>query len=305
MKGLVRSIEKAERFLGDSGVRFVPGDRSNVPAFAPALEGVDAVFHTAAFFREYFRPGDHWEKMKRLNVDATIDLLRAAQTRGVARTVFTSSSGVIQTYPGFKAAETAPYSEFAEKNLYFKTKILAEREIYRFLQDSRMDVVIVLPGWMMGPGDAAPTAAGKLVLDLLAGRLPGVINGGGALTDARDVADAMVTAAERGQRGERYLVAGPLTTMREIALELEAISGVRAPALVLPDPVALSIAGLLETVARFTGMVNPMPLAGVRTLLEKARLSSAKAERELGATFRPLGNTLKDTVSWYRARGYL
>ena len=305
VKGLVRSLDKAKRFLGNSRVELVPGDMEDVSAFAQALEGVDVVFHTAAFFREYYQPGRHWQKMKRINVGATMELLRAAEARGVGRAVFTSSSGVIQTHPHQAATETTPYSKFAEKNLYFKTKVLAEREIYRFLDTSQMDVVIILPGWMMGPGDAAPTSAGQLVLDLLAGKLPGVIDGGASLADARDVAAAMVTAAKRGVRGERYIVTGPLATMNDIALGLEAISGVKAPKMKIPDWIALSISGLLETWAGLTGGVNPMPLAGIQTLLEKANLSSAKAERELGATFRPLRDTLKDTVSWYQTQGYL
>ncbi|MBD2364110.1 SDR family oxidoreductase [Anabaena minutissima FACHB-250] len=305
VKGLVRSIDKAKRFMGSSGVQFVQGDIENVPAFAQALKGVDVVFHTAAFFREYYQPGSHWEKMKRINVDATMELLQAAEVQGVARTIFTSSSGVIQTYPHQAATETAPYSKFAQKNLYFKTKILAEQEIYRFLETSQMDVVMILPGWMMGPGDAAPTSAGQLVLDLLAGKLPGIINGGASLIDVRDVAAVMVTAAERGKRGERYIVAGSLKTMKDIALELEAISGVKAPKMEIPDGIALSIAWLLETWAGLTGGVNPMPLAGIQTLLEKANLSSAKADQELGVTFRPFRDTLKDTVLWYQSQGYL
>ena len=305
VKGLVRSIDKAKRFLGNSGVEFVQGDIANVPAFEERLLGVDVLFHTAAFFREYYQPGSHWQKMKRINVDATMELLHAAEAQGVPHTVFTSSSGVIQTHPHRAATETAPYSKFAQKNLYFKTKVLAEQEIYRFLDTSKMNVVMILPGWMMGPGDAAPTSAGQLVLDLLAGKLPGLINGGASLTDVRDVAAAMVTAAERGERGERYLVAGPLITMKDIGLELEAISGVKAPGLEIPDWVALSLAWLLETWAGLTGGTNPMPLAGVQALLEKATLSSAKAEQALGVTFRPFKDTLKDTVVWYQSQGYL
>lgn len=305
VKGLVRSLEKAKRFQADSGIEWIQGDIGNVSAFAPALEGVDVVFHTAAFFREYYQPGAYWETMKRINVDATMELLRAAEARGVRRTVFTSSSGVIQRNPHRAADETAAYSDFAEKNLYFKTKVLAEKEIYRFLEASPMDVVMILPGWMMGPGDAAPTGAGQLVLDLLAGKLPGVVDGSAALTDVRDVAAAMITAAERGRRGERYIVAGPLTTMKEIALGLETIGVARAPRLQIPNWLALTMAWVLETIAGWTGMKNPMPLAGVQTLLEKASLNSAKAQRELGVRFRPLKDTLKDTVAWYQAHRYL
>jgi dihydroflavonol-4-reductase len=305
VKGLVRSIDKAQRFLDEIEVQLIQGDMDQVSAFAEALTGVDVVFHTAAFFREYYQPGDHWETMKRINVDGTIELLQAAEAQGVKRTVFTSSSGVLQTDPHQAVTETAAYSKFAEQNLYFKTKVLAEQAIYHFLETSCMDTVMILPGWMMGPGDAAPTSAGQLILDLLAGKLPGLIDGGAALADARDVAAAMVTAADRGIRGERYIVTGRLATMKDIALGLETISGVKAPRLMLPDRLALAIAWWLETWAGWTRGVNPMPLGGIQTLLEKANLSSAKAERELGATFRPLKETLKDTVTWYREQRYL
>ncbi len=305
VKGLVRSIDKAQRYLGNSGIEFIQGDMERVSAFAPALTDIDVVFHTAAFFREYYQPGRHWEQMQRINVDATLELLQAAQERGVSRTIFTSSSGVVQSQTGAAATETAPYSEFAQVNLYFKTKVMAEREIYRFLETNSMDVVMILPGWMMGPGDAAPTSAGQMVLDLVAGKLPGIIDGGACLADARDVAAAMVTAAARGERGARYIVTGPMAAMSDIAAGVGAISGVPTPQLKIPNWLALAIAWGSETWAQATGGANRMPLKGVRTLLEKAQLSSAKAERELGATFRPLSTTLTDTIVWYRERGWL
>jgi dihydroflavonol-4-reductase len=302
VKGLVRSIDKAHKLFPDSSVAFIVGDMENIAAFAPALAGVDVIFHTAAFFREYYQPGNHWETMKRLNVDATMELLQVAQTQGVKRAIFTSSSGVIQTQPGRLATEAAGYNQFAAENLYFKTKILAEQEIYRFLETSALDVVMILPGWMMGPGDAAPTSAGQLVLDLMARKLPGLVDGGSSLADVRDVAKVMVAAAEKGKRGDRYIAAGSLATMTDIAREVEKASGVKAPRLMMPSWLALSIANLSEKWSGFTGSKNPMPPAGIRTLMEKSQLSSAKAEQELGATFRPLRETIQDTVAWYQNR---
>jgi dihydroflavonol-4-reductase len=278
---------------------------TDVPAFAGALYGVQAVFHTAAYFREYYQPGEHWETMKRINVDATVRLLEAAEARGVARSVFTSSTGVLQTEEGRAADETAPYSDFAETNLYFKTKVLAEQAIYRFLDGSRMDVVVILPGWMMGPGDAAPTSAGQLILDLLGRKIPALIDGGSCLADARDVAAAMIAAAERGDRGERYVVTGPLATIEDIARDLEEITGVKAPRLRMPARLAVAVGGLAEAWAGLTGGINRMPVAGIKTMSEKAVVSSGKAERVLGARFRLRRETVNDTVQWYREHGYL
>lgn len=54
---LARSKEKAQQTLGDIAARSVVGDIRKVAEFAPCLKGVDVVFHTAAYFREYYAPG--------------------------------------------------------------------------------------------------------------------------------------------------------------------------------------------------------------------------------------------------------
>ena len=182
---------------------------------------------------------------------------------------------------------------------------MAEKEIYGFLESSRMDVVMILPGWMMGPGDPASTSAGQLILDLIAGKLSGLIDGGASLADARDVASAMMTAAEGGERGARYIVTGPLATMEDIAGGVAAITGAAVPGMRIPGWSALTVAYLSDAWAGMTGGVSRMPGDGIKTLMEKAMLSSERAERELGATFSPLEETLRDTVAWYRERGYI
>ena len=47
-----------------------------------------------------------------------------------------------------------------------------------------------------------------------------------------------------------------------------------------------------------------MTLAGVRTIHGKNNVDSAKAIRELGATFRSFDDTVRDEVAWFRAHGY-
>lgn len=81
---LVRSRAKAARVFAGLDVALIEGDLADVAAFAPALAGHDVLFHTAAFFREYYQPGDHWPTLKALNVDSTMALLRAARPRAWA-----------------------------------------------------------------------------------------------------------------------------------------------------------------------------------------------------------------------------
>jgi dihydroflavonol-4-reductase len=301
---LVRSREKAKAAFGDLGVETVAGDMADVPALANALDGCDTLFHTAAYFREYYQPGDHWPILERINVRGTVELLTEAARRGVKTTVHTSSSGVIGPGPdGGPGDESSPPSREAETNLYFKSKVLAEEAIRSWMaQHNGMRVVLVLPGWMFGPEDSGPTGSGKLVLDFLDGKVPGIVDGGACIVDARDVGQAMIAAAERGDHGGRYIVAGEYYSLEEVMKCLQSVSGVLAPTRKIPYPVILTYAWFAELGARMTGRAPTVSLQGVRVMHAKHRVKSSKAARDLGVTFRPLAETLRDEVEWFRQR---
>jgi len=199
--------------------------------------------------------------------------------------------------------ENSPPAPETQTNLYFKSKLLLQREVVLFArQHSEMRTMLVLPGWMYGPYDAAPTGSGKLVLDFLARKLPGIINGGTCIVDARDVAQAMIHMVERGENGARYIVAGRYHSLEDIMKTLEAVSGVPAPTRHIPWPIILTFARLAEWKSRFTGRAPTVSLQGVRIMHAKHQVRSDKAIRELGTTFRPLTETLRDEVEWYRQR---
>lgn len=301
---LVRSRERAARIFAGLDVRFVEGDLDHVAAFAPAIAGHDVVFHAAAYFREYYQPGDHWPTLKARNVDATMAILRAAEAHGVQKVIYASSSGILGARgDGRPADESTPPDELVYNNLYFRSKLVAEEQIADFLTSSRLPVVLILPGWMFGPGDSAPTSSGQIVLDFLNRRLPMNIPGYGTPVDARDVANAMIRAVERGRSGERYIVGGDVAVpFGELMRLLERESGVPAPRFSAPFWFLLGYAWASETYGRLTGRPVLTTLDAIRTLRDPRPLASAKAIRELGATFRPLEETLRDEIAWFRAR---
>lgn len=300
VKVLVRSKKKADALLAGTGAEIVVGDMRDVQSFASALEGVDAIAHTAAYFREYYAPGDHASALEDINIKGTLSLLAAADARGIRRFVQTSSSGVIgQPDDGSEANEDTPASAAQLENLYFKSKVDGDKRIGAFTPKSSMTIATVMPGWMFGPGDAGPTGAGQLLLDALAGKLPGVPPGGTTLVDARDVANAMVTVLERDVPGERFIVAGRYHTIREVLDAAMEAGGKKRIGFSMPAWFALTIAHMSEAWARITSGTPMVPIEGVRMLLLDFRPSSAKAARELGVTFRPLADTIRDVVVWY------
>lgn len=306
VKALARSREKAAKILAGTGAEIVIGDMENVEAFVPALDGCDVLFHTAAYFREYFGPGDHWGTLKRINVDGTIKLLTEAEKRGLKKAIYVSSSGVLgQRKNGAPADESTGPDANAMANLYFRSKVVAEEAVADFLKTQRLPVVMILPTAMFGPRDAAPTGAGQIVLDFMAGKMPAIPPGGFSVVDVRDVTAAMVKAVEKGKSGERYIIGGDYYSFGDIFRLLSQITGVPAPARHLPYAAALAYAWLSERQAQLTGKRPTASVNAIRGLRARREVNMAKARRELGVTLRPFEQTLRDEVDWFRQNGYI
>ncbi len=303
VKGLVRSLDKARRVFPNGEIEFVTGDMSDVNGFAPALKGCDVLFHTAAYFREYYQPGDHQSILEKINVQGTVDLLLAAEKNALRKAIHISSAGVIGMKPdGSPGDEGTLPDEHSTANLYFSSKVAAELAIGRFLKERTLPVAMILPGWMWGPGDWAPTGSGQLVLDFLAQKLPGIIDGGASTVDARDVAQACVAAVERGHSGERYIVGGHFFDFAGIFAILEKVTGVPAPRRHIPYPLMVAAAAVSQTWSRITGNSSLITVEAVKTMHSRRSVVSDKSIRELNVAFRPFEDTVRDEVAWFRSQ---
>ena len=308
VKALVRSIAKGQQqFSGMAGVELVLGDMTDVAAFAQSLQGCNVVFHTAAYFRDNYKGGSHWSALKRINVDGTQQLLEHAYRLGIRRFVQTSSIAVLNGVPGTLIDETC-LREIADADDYYRSKIMADQVVLAFLkQHPDMHANMVLPGWMWGPSDIGPTSSGQFVNDVVLGKLPGLAPGSFSVVDARDVSLAHIVAAERGRRGERYLAAGRHIMLTELVPLLGKIAGVKTPTRRLPLPLLYTLAVVQELYARITGKPILLSLASVKLMVKEAdrsHFNHSKSERELGLTFRPMEQTVADTVAWYRQHAW-
>lgn len=304
VRALARSPEKAARELRDTRAQIVMGDMGDVAGFADALRGVDVVFHTAAYFREYFAPGAHASALERINVDGTLDLVHAAHTRGVARFIDTSAAGLVGLQPdGSPGDESTPPWPGNARNLYLASKRKVEPLLREYSRQTDFFIASALPAWMWGPHDSGPTPSGQLVADALRGRLPPAVPpGGSSVVDARDVAAGMLRIAESGRSGERYILSGPFVSLGDILAMLASLTANAPPRIRIVFAGAVTMAAVTETWSRITGSPNIASVEGIRLMNARLAVSAAKAERKLAATFRPFRETLADAVAWQRAR---
>ena len=311
---LARDAAKAARVLAGTSARIVVGDMKRVADFAGELAGIDAVFHTAAYFREAFEPGSDENELDEINIGGTMKLLDAADAAGVRCFVHTSSGGTIGRKPdGSPGDETTPPLPMQRENPYFRSKIKGDAALAAWRSRSGIAVVEILPGWIWGPYDAAPTGAGKLVAEFTEGKIPANIGGGTCVVDARDVAVAMIAAARRAIAAprdpsssngapavEKYIVGGRFCTMKEIMQQLEDATGKSAPRFEIPFAVLLAYAYGCEAWGRLTGGAPLVTPLAVRTMHACIALDSSKAARELGVRFRDVAETFRESAAWQR-----
>ncbi|HVK98748.1 MAG TPA: SDR family oxidoreductase [Dongiaceae bacterium] len=306
VKALARSAEKAKAQFEGLKVEIVVGDMNNVDGFRQHLNDVDVLFHTAAYFRDSYKGGKHWDELYQTNVIGTRKLLEAAKDAGIRRMVHTSSVAVLTGPKGSPIDETMD-RRIEDADDYYRSKILSENTVREFLnQNPDMHITFVLPGWMFGPGDIGPTSSGQLVQDFLQRKLPGIPPGSFSVVDARDVAFAEIQAARVGRNGERYLAAGRYMDMRQLAEKLTETSGIKGPTRAIPYPVILTVALLSEVYALLTHKPILISLGSIRMLKQeegRTHFNPEKSRKELGLEFRPVEETLRDVLQDMSLRG--
>jgi dihydroflavonol-4-reductase len=165
-------------------------------------------------------------------------------------------------------------------------------------------VTTVLPTAPVGPADRRPTPTGRIVVDLLRGRMPATLRGGMNLVAVEDVASAHVLALEHGRPRERYIAGGVNLSLAECWRLIASAAGRRARAFPLPYAIAATSARLDELRVRAVGGSPVVPLEGVHMGRLEMYTSSAKAVDELGYLPSSVGAAIERSVRWYRANGY-
>jgi len=298
---LARDTAKAARLLTGKETQVVIGDMRRVETFASALEGCDAVFHGAAHVRETVATEADRQALDTVNVRGTMALLEASEFAGVACFVHVGSAGAVgRKSDGSPGDEQTPPSKVQRANPYLQSKLRAQAALSACAEAGAMRVIEILPGWIWGPYDEAPTAAGRMLGQFEAGGIPFLVDGGTSIVDARDVADAMIVAAGRAAHGTRYITGGHYVSMAQLLAALERVTSVPAPRRRIPHAVVMAYAACAEVCTRMLGREALVTREAVRLMHACIALDSGRAERELGLRFRPLEETLHDAWTWRR-----
>jgi dihydroflavonol-4-reductase len=288
--------------LRELAVELAVGDLTDRPSLDRAVAECGALFHVAA---DYRLGAPDPSELYRANVDGTRNILTAARQAGVGRVVYTSSVATIGIpADGTPGDERTPVTLQAMIGHYKRSKFLAEQVALEAARDG-LSLVIVNPSTPIGPGDVKPTPTGQIVCDAAAGRMPAYVDTGLNIVHVDDVAAGHLLALRRGISGERYILGGQDMTLQQILIEIARIVGREPPRIRLPYGLVLPMAYVAEAMAKISGRSGRLTLEGVRMSRKRMFFASAKAERELGYSWRPPVEAFADAVRWFSERGLM
>ena len=150
----------------------------------------------------------------------------------------------------------------------------------------------------------ARTPTGRIIVDLLRGRMPATLRGGMNVVAVEDVAAAHVLALERGVVRERYIAGGVNLSLAELWRLIARAAGQKARVVPLPYAIAAAAARADDVRVRLTGGSPAVPIEGVHMGRLDMFSSSTKAINELGYRPSSVGAAVERAVRWYREHGY-
>ena len=294
-------VSSSNRAISDLPLEYVTGDLRDPPSLERAMKGVGRVFHVAADYRLWAkRSQDIYDS----NVGGTKNLLAAAKAAGVAQLIYTSTVATIAV------DRPALPNEFTDAKLeemighYKRSKWMAEQEALKAAKEG-LPVTVAMPTTPVGPWVWKPTPTGKIILDFLNGKMPGYVETGLNFVGVEECAAGHLLVAERGKIGERYLLGSENLTLKQLLDTLAKITGLSAPGMKIPHPVALGVAYLESTLSRLVGREPQIPVEGVKIAQHNMFVDASRAQKELGFQTGAVSAALERAVRWYQANGYV
>ncbi|KAL6658923.1 hypothetical protein ACP70R_002963 [Stipagrostis hirtigluma subsp. patula] len=244
-----------------------------------AVAGCEGVFHVASPV-PYGQPPNPEADVIAPAVTGTLNVLRACYEAKVKRVVVVSSVAAVFNNPNWpkgKAFDEDSWSdeEYCRKNeVWYLLSKMSEREAFGYAAKTGLDIVTICPSLVIGPlMQSTVNTSVKIFLGYIKGyeiiedRLRNLV-------DVRDVADALPLAYENSEASGRYICSS--------------------------SPIRVSD---MMNILRTSYPTSPYPKSFVE--VEDNITYNTEKIQKLGWTFRPIEETIRDSIECYMALGIL
>jgi nucleoside-diphosphate-sugar epimerase len=196
--------------------------------------------------------------MRRVNVIGAENIVDMCLKRKIGRLVYLSSAYALNPELIGKDTLELHFDRNKVEGEYAKSKAETAAYIMEKVALNRLNAVMVLPTFIIGPGYTEDYEINKILNSYLHGGVAPLKNGGHAFVDVRDVANAMITLTTEGEPGTGYLITGEYKTSEEFFKEVNEVQGIDAPVKTASRLVtSKSLAKFVDVYYRITHKENP------------------------------------------------
>jgi dihydroflavonol-4-reductase len=275
-------------------IDWVEGDVLDIYSLSEAMEGINHVFHCAAFVS--FDPKDK-DLMWKVNVEGTANVMNAALDNGIKKVCHVSSIAALgSSSENSVLTEESWWKNAPENSWYAITKYTSEREAWRAIEEG-LNVVIVNPSIILGPGDkskgsTAIFSAGKKGLKFYPGGASGFV-------DARDVSKCMIELMQGNFKNDRYIINAENKTYKDLFTWIHNGFGLNAPSYKAGKYIT-SFIWRAESLRSFiTGQPPVLTRETAESVSNTREFSNKKIQDVLGIPFIPVEKSVKEICEWY------
>ncbi|CAN6163424.1 unnamed protein product [Urochloa humidicola] len=262
-------------------LQLLKADLLDYNSVASAVAGCEGVFHVASPVPSG-RSSNPKVEVIGPAVTGTANVLKACYEAKVGRVVVVSSIAAVSNNPNWpkgKPFDEDSWSdeEYCRKNedWYNLSKTLAEREAFAYAAKTGLDVVTICPSLVLGPlMQSTVNASSKILLNYFKGDRDTVENWLRNIVDVRDVVDAILLAYEKPEASGRYICSS--------------------------HPIKVS-----DMINILKNLYPTYPYPQNFVEVERNFVNNSEKLQKLGWTFKPIEETLRDSVESYKAFGLL
>jgi dihydroflavonol-4-reductase len=268
-------------------------DLLDVVELETIMDGVAFVYHCAGLVS--FSPKEE-NKLYKINVEATANLVNASLVAGVKKLVHVSSVAALgRIRPGEFIDEKMQWTPETSNSKYGHSKYLGELEVWRGVAEG-LNAVVVNPSIILGAGDW--NDGSTKIFQSVYNEFPWYTEGTTGFIDVRDAAQAMIQLMESEITGERFILSGENASYRTLFTMIAKAFGKKIPSKKV-TPFLAALVWRLEAVKnKFSGKAPLITKETAATSLANVEFDNSKLLNFLpDFKYRSLQKTVTDTCA--------
>jgi len=275
---------------------WVEADLNDIPALEIAFEDITHVYHCAAFVS--FEP-DKYHQLRKINIQGTANIVNLCISNNIKKLCYVSSVAAIgnESNPETFSNEESLWNPEEDHSVYAITKYGAEIEVWRGSQEG-LDVVIVNPGIILGPGYWKSGGSGSLLQMIYKG-MPYYTNGVSSYVDIWDVISLVTQLMNSNIKNERFILISENLAFNDFQIRVAKALNVK-PAKKEASKLILELGWRLDWLNhKLRGKRRRLSKQLAKTVRSKRCYDNSKIKQLLKFEFTPIDDSILKVSSYF------